>query len=213
MNHRTRLGIIKKMGNKPNGIAGDHQPVGINVIVEISVLGIPNPALRQIQVPGQNRPLISLPGIAVNVPVLTVHIDVSDHRVGRQHVDGLGNIDVVAHVVFQSGSRQIEPVNECLQIIVVFRLTILFLDAGITGVPLVLVQAIAVDLIHRAIRIQAGPLQIDVIPVFYEVRRTKELAILLHPDSKGKVRVNPRLPHDLPGQRMTHLRLVSPVRQ
>ena len=57
--------------------------------------------MGQIKIPRQDSPLITSPGIAVNIPVFTVHIDVPDHRVGCQQVDAPRYVDVVIQIVDQ----------------------------------------------------------------------------------------------------------------
>ncbi len=146
---RMRRRIIARVSALPNRcetqadrVASDDEAVGVETIVEVGVLGIPHAPAGQVEIPGQDRPLVRLAGVAVDVPVFAVHVDVADDRVGREHVDALRDVDVVAHVVVQgAGPVRSRPVDQRLQVGVVLALAVLLLDAAVRAVAGVLVRA------------------------------------------------------------------------
>ena len=99
--HGADAGILEHFSHEPNGIAGDHVAVGIDPVVKIGVLRIPDPPLREVQVPRQDRPLAAPPCIPVNIPVFTAHIDVPNNRVGGEHVHATRDVDVVIQIIAQ----------------------------------------------------------------------------------------------------------------
>ncbi len=195
------------MGDQPDRVTGHHETMGVKIVVKVGVWGIPDATAGEIKVPGQERPLVRLPGVAIDVPVLRVHIDVPDHGVGGQQVDALRNVDVVVEVVDARGSTQGEIVDEGLQVGVVLELAVLFLEAAVGGAD----QPVAVGLVEGAILVEPGPLEVDVVPVLHKIRGAEEGPVLLDADGEGKVGGDTRLAHDLVGNRVADLGLVRPV--
>ena len=104
-NHGSSGWSREEFSDQSDGIARNHESIGIEPVVEISVLRVPGAALREVEVPRQNSPLVAPPGIPVDIPVFAVHIYVADDRVGRKHVDATWNVDVVVEIIIQGCAR------------------------------------------------------------------------------------------------------------
>ncbi len=212
-NHGAEARVCEKLGNQADRSAGRHIAVGVETVVEIGVLGIPEASVRQIQVPRQDGPFTAPARVAIDVPILAVHIDVPDHRIGRQHVHAPGKIDVVVEVPLQRRTGEIQPVDERLEVAVVLGLARLLLHPGRRRVSRILVEQVRVDFVERAVPVEARPFEVGLVRILHQVGGAEELPVLLNPHREGEVRGDPRPSHDLVPQHVPHLRFVGPIRQ
>ena len=209
--HGADRRIGEQAGDQPDGIAGDHVAVGINRVVEISVLRVPDTTMREVEVPRQDRPFAAAPGIAVDIPVFHVQIDVPDYRVGGEHVDAPRNVDVVVEVLGKGGASQVQAIDERLEVVVIFKYASLFFHAGGSGVSGIFVQEVRVNFVERAVLVQPGAFEVNIVRVFDEVGRAEKIPVLFDAHGVGKVRGHARLAHYFVGQHVAHFRFVRPI--
>src|SRR5438093_12784746 len=104
-----------------------------------------------------------------------MHIDVADDRVDGEHVDAARDVNVVEEITGQGRTGQIKAIDERLEVVVVFKLASLFLHPGGSGVSAILVEEVLVNLVERAILVQPGAFEVNLVRVFDEVRGAEEI--------------------------------------
>ena len=157
--------------------------------------------MREVEVPGEECPLVSLPGITVDVPILPVHVDVPDNGRGSHHVDAHRYVDVVEGEIVQRGATLGEAIDQVLKVGIILVAPVLLFEPRI-GTSC---QSIVVSLIQRAILIEPRALQINIIGVFNEVCRTKKFGVLLYTNRVCEVSMHASITHDLIAHNMANL--------
>ena len=64
-------------------------------IVKVSIGAVPLATVRQVEVPGENRPFVRSSRIPVEIPVLAMHIGIPNNAIRGAHIDTHGNVHIV----------------------------------------------------------------------------------------------------------------------
>ena len=102
------------MRKKAHGTACLDIAIGLHKVTEVVELLSPIAPLIEVEVPGEECPLVGLPGITVDVPILPVHVDITDNGRGSHHIDAHRYVDVVEGEIVQRGATLSEAIDQVL---------------------------------------------------------------------------------------------------
>jgi hypothetical protein len=141
--------------------------VEVDAVVEVVVSGSPETPLAEIEVPWEERPETGAAGVAVDVVVFGVEVDVAGDGVGGHEVDHFGEVDVVEEEGLAGvGVGQVHADDEGVEVGVAFELTVFLFDAG-DGISGGIAHPV-VHFVESAVLVEAGAFEVDVVGVFDE---------------------------------------------